>query len=142
MTQHLKTFNKKLASFFLLTCFLYPKVDSFVMSCVHSHSVVSNSCDPIDCSPPGPSDHGATPGKNGRVGCHALLHGIFPTQGLNPGLLHCRRILYHLNHQGSSFVVSSYHNNKLISLHSSLFMSRVSDCVFVCVEGKDRASEC
>ena len=30
-----------------------------------------------------------------------LLQGIFLTQGLNPGLLHCRQILYHLNHQGS-----------------------------------------
>ena len=34
-------------------------------------------------------------GKNTRVGCHALLQGIFPTQGLNLGLLHCRQILYH-----------------------------------------------
>ena len=30
-----------------------------------------------------------------------LLQGIFPIQGLNPGLLHCRQILYHLSHQGS-----------------------------------------
>ena len=35
------------------------------------------------------------------MGCHALLQGIFPTQGSNPGLLHCRRILYHLSQQGS-----------------------------------------
>jgi len=35
------------------------------------------------------------------VGCHALLQEIFLTQGLNPGLLHCRQILYHLSHQGS-----------------------------------------
>ena len=41
------------------------------------------------------------PGKNTGVSCHALLHGIFSTQGLNPGLLHCRRILYCLSHQGS-----------------------------------------
>ena len=34
-----------------------------------------------------------SPGKNTGVGCYALLQGIFPTQGLNPGLLHCRRIL-------------------------------------------------
>ena len=40
-------------------------------------------------------------GKNTGVGCHALLQGIFPTQGLNPGLLHCRQILYSLSHQGS-----------------------------------------
>ena len=36
-----------------------------------------------------------------RVGSHFLLQGIFPTQGSNPGLLHCRQILYHMNHQGS-----------------------------------------
>ena len=54
----------------------------------------------MDCSPPGSSVHGDSPGKNG-MGCHALLQGIFPTQGLNPGLLHCRRILYPLSHQGS-----------------------------------------
>ena len=40
-------------------------------------------------------------GKNTGVGCHSLLQGIFPTQGSNPGLPHCRWILYHLSHQGS-----------------------------------------
>ena len=35
------------------------------------------------------------------VGCHAHLQGIFPTQGSNPGLPHCRRIIYCLNHQES-----------------------------------------
>ena len=44
-----------------------------------------------------------SPGKNARVGCHSLLQGIFPTQGLNPGLLHCRQILYHLNYQESQY---------------------------------------
>ena len=34
-------------------------------------------------------------------GCHFLLQGIFPTQGLNMGLLHWKQILYHLSHQGS-----------------------------------------
>ena len=43
-----------------------------------------------------------SPGKNTGVGCHAFLQGIFLTQGLNPGLPHCRWILHHLNHQGSS----------------------------------------
>ena len=42
-----------------------------------------------------------SPGKNTWVGCHALLQGIFPAQGSNPSLLHCRQILYHLSHQGS-----------------------------------------
>ena len=41
------------------------------------------------------------PGQNTRVGSFALLQGIFPTQGLNPGLMHCRQILYQLSHQGS-----------------------------------------
>ena len=44
-----------------------------------------------------------SPGKNKRVGWHALLQGIFPTQGSNPRLLHCRRILYQLSHQGRFF---------------------------------------
>ena len=42
-----------------------------------------------------------SPGKNTGVGSCFLLQGISPTQGLNPGLLHCRWILYHLSHQGS-----------------------------------------
>ena len=37
-----------------------------------------------------------------RSGLDALLQGIFLTQGLNLGLLHCRRILYRLSHQGST----------------------------------------
>ena len=53
------------------------------------------------CRPPGSSVHGVSPGTNTGVGCHALLQGIFPIQGLNPGVWHCRRILYHLSHQGS-----------------------------------------
>ena len=39
--------------------------------------------------------------KNTGVGSLSLLQGIFLTQGLNPGLLHCRRILYHLSYPGS-----------------------------------------
>ena len=38
------------------------------------------------------------PGNNTGVGCHFLLQGIFLTQGSNPGLLHCRQILYNLSH--------------------------------------------
>ena len=40
-------------------------------------------------------------GQNIAVGSLSLLQGIFPTQGLNPGILHCRWILYQLSHQGS-----------------------------------------
>ena len=52
-------------------------------------------CDPMDCSPLN------LPGQNIGVGCHFLLQEIFLTQGLNPGLLHCRQSLYHLSHQGN-----------------------------------------
>ena len=54
-----------------------------------------------DRSPLGPSGPEDSPGKNIRVGCHALLQGIFPTQGSNTGLLHCRQVLYRLSHQES-----------------------------------------
>ena len=40
------------------------------------------------------------PGQNTGVGSRSFLQGIFPTQGSNPGLLHCKRILYQLSHQG------------------------------------------
>ena len=55
----------------------------------------------MDCSPPFTSVYGDSPGTNIGVGCHDLLQGIFPTQGLNPGLLHCRHILYQLSYKGS-----------------------------------------
>ena len=42
-----------------------------------------------------------SPGKNTGVGCYFLLQRIFPTQGMNPILLHCRLTLYHLSHQGT-----------------------------------------
>ena len=61
-------------------------------------------CDPMDCSPPGSPVHGYSSGKNTGVGCHALLQGIFPTQGSSPGLPHCRQILYCLSHQGSPII--------------------------------------
>ena len=44
---------------------------------------------------------GNSPGQNTGVGSLALLQGIFPTQGWNPGLPHCRWILYQLSHKGS-----------------------------------------
>ena len=63
----------------------------------------------MNCSPPGSSVHGDSPDKNAGVGCHALLQGIFPTQGLNPGLPPCRWILCHQNHQGSPLFFSELH---------------------------------
>ena len=43
-------------------------------------------CDPMDCSPPGPSVRGIFLGKDAGAVCHFLLQGIFLTQGSNPGL--------------------------------------------------------
>ena len=57
-------------------------------------------CDPIDCSPPGFSVHRDSSGESTGVGSLSRLQRIFPTQGSNPGLPHCRRILYHQSHQG------------------------------------------
>ena len=61
---------------------------------------VAQSCptlfDPMDYTRPWKS-----PGQNTGVGSLSLLQGIFPTQGLNPGLPHCRRILFQLSHKGS-----------------------------------------
>ena len=45
------------------------------------------------------------PGQNTGVGSHSLFQGIFPTQGLNPGLSHCGWILYQLSHQESPVIL-------------------------------------
>ena len=66
-----------------------------------SRSVMSNSLQPHGLWPTRLLCPWNSSGKNTGVGCHFLLHGIFPTQGLNPSLQHCRQILYHLTHQGN-----------------------------------------
>ena len=76
--------------------------------------LVAQSC-PTLCNPMVakllcPRDY---PGKNTGVVCHAFLQGIFLTQGLKLGLLHCRQILYHLNHQGSISKLNSSKNTNL-----------------------------
>ena len=60
-------------------------------------------CNPRDCSPPGSYIHGDSPGKNTGVGSHALLQWIFPTQGSNPGLPHCRQIFLPSEPPGKPF---------------------------------------
>ena len=70
-----------------------------------------------------------SPGKNTRVGCHFLLQGIFPTQELNPGLLHCRMILYYsamdFPHKGSpSLLDCPIHGH--ITVHNILYDCFVS----------------
>ena len=90
----------------------------FLLQCVKvkSENEVAQSCstlgDPMDRSLPGSSAHGIfqarvlewgaiafSLGKNTGADCHALLQGIFPTQGSYPGLPHWRQILYRLSHQ-------------------------------------------
>ena len=61
-----------------------------------NHSVMSNSSRPHGLYSPWNS-----PGQNTGVGSLSLLQGIFPTQGSNLGLPHCRRILYQLSHKRS-----------------------------------------
>ena len=76
-------------------------------TCVCVHLVAQpclTLCNSIDSNPPSSSVHRDSPGKNTGMGCHALLQGIFPTQGLNQDLLHCRWFLYQLNYQGSPAV--------------------------------------
>ena len=63
-----------------------------------SLSVMSDSCDRMDFNPPDSSVNGDSPGKNTGVGSHSHVQRIFPAQGSNSGLLHCRQILYNLRH--------------------------------------------
>ena len=90
---------------------------SFVLSLLpfyhsESESEVPQSCltlcDLMDCSLSHSSIHEIFAGKSTGVGCHFLLQRIFPTQGSNPGLPHCRQTLYCLSHQGSLFYHSIY----------------------------------
>ena len=86
-----------------------------------SRSVVSNSLQL--CSP------WNSPGQNTGVDSCSLLQGIFPTQGLNPGLPHCRRILYQLSYQGSSLLCSDsmdiISRAVIASLRARLFRARL-----------------
>ena len=80
---------------------MYEELLSYCESESDSHSVVSNSfttpCTVIHQAPLSTEFSRQETG----VGCHSLLQRIFPTQGLNTGLLHCRQIFYHVSHQES-----------------------------------------
>ena len=87
-------------------CVFVPRLGKFSALFLPSRAVlicpvVSNSLRPRGLWPTRLLCPWDSPGKNTGVGCHALLQGIFPAQGLNPGLPHCRQILYRLSHQGS-----------------------------------------
>ena len=93
--------------------YIYTHINTYTYIHICVLCLVAQSCptlfNPMGCSPPGSSVHGDSPGKNTRGGCHALLQGIFLTQGSNPGLSHCRRILYHLSYQGNPYTYIHTH---------------------------------
>ena len=76
----------------------------------------------MDHSLPGTSVHGDSPGKNTGLIAIRSSKGSFPTQGSNPGLPHCRRILYQLSYQGSSYIASSEMKKRKQGLLISLLL--------------------
>ena len=77
-------------SFHVFSLCMYPSIICISLVCVHVEffSVVSNSLQPYGLQPTRLLCPWDSPGKNTGVGCHALLQGIFPIQGLNPSILH------------------------------------------------------
>ena len=74
-----------------------------------------------------------SPGQNTRVGSRTLLQGIFPTQGSNPGLPHCRRILYQLSHKGSPLYIQQVIiTEEWINLYRTVSLSKVTN-VCICI---------
>ena len=63
-------------------------------------------------------------GQNTEVGSLSLLQGIFPTQGSNPGLLHCWWILYHLSHKGSPRILEGV----AYGFSRGIFLTQESNC--------------
>ena len=120
-----------------------PKVRNILARsmCV-SHSVVSDSLRPHGLQPARLLCPWNSPGKNTGLGSHSLLHGLFPTQGSNLGLLHCRRTLYHLSHQGS-LAGSAWLIARVISVEckfSSCFVkfSKRRNYKLRCIQGPNR----
>ena len=88
-----------------------------------SGSVVSDSLRPHRLYSPWHS-----PGQNTGVGTLSLLQGIFPTQGSNPGLPHCRHILYQLSHKGSPM---SARETNILCVCVCLFLNNIATCSFL-----------
>ena len=90
-TSSLKIFRRRLSQ---RAQIIVPPTNTLKWS--ESHSVVSDSLWPHRLYSPWNS-----PGHNIGVGSYSLLQGIFPTEGLDPGLQHCRHILHLPSHQRS-----------------------------------------
>ena len=93
-----------------MTRFHRPAVLNYI-----SHSVMSNSLQHHGLQPTGLLYPWNSPGKNTGVGCHFLLQGIFLTQGSNPGLLHCRKMLFPRTHKGSPRCLETMSVMKIVS---------------------------
>ena len=99
LVHQLITFPIPLLCVYLTRPVAYPELILLPTSssqCGIYHSVMSDSLQPDGLYSPWNS-----PGQNPGVGRLSCFQGIFPTQGSNPGLPHCRRILYQLSHKGS-----------------------------------------
>ena len=66
-----------------------------------THSAVSHSCNPLDCTPPGSSVHGIFQARNTGMGCHCLLQGDLPDPRIRPCLLHWHAVSSPPRHQRS-----------------------------------------
>ena len=112
LSEHMPVWLQRKGYYAILVCpffkkfFSFPKCFVFFLMFWSSSRIAAEpfqscltQCDLMDGSLPGcPWD---SLGKGTGVCCHAVLQGIFPTQGLNPGLPHCGQILYQLSHKGS-----------------------------------------
>ena len=110
--ENTKTLNDKCSPMFIAAFLIIQKIwkqpkcittDEWIKNLWCVLCLVMQFCptlwDQMDCSQPASSVHRDSSGKNTEMYCYSLLEGIFPTQGSNTGLPHCRQILYHLSHQ-------------------------------------------
>ena len=105
--QILSTLSPSKASIQLKRCYLVNETSFYVL--MMRRSVMSDSLRPHGLQPTRLLCPWDFPGNSTRVDCHFLLQGIFPTQRSNPGLPHCKQMLYHLSHQGSLTVILLQH---------------------------------
>ena len=110
---------------FLINMYYSTNALDYCESC----SVVSNSLRPHGLYSPRNS-----PGQNTGVCSLSLLQGIFPTQGLNPGLPHCRQILYQLSHKGSPENQNQKVKRAISMAQSEALIQLLISCIFVIIE--------
>ena len=102
----------------------------FALSCPKwsvSCSVVSDSCDPMDCSLPGSSVHGILQARIQE------WVAISSSRGLNLGLLHCRQTLYHLSHKGSILLTTFSYEWKLCLYQTKMVISMLAKYFYVSI---------